>query len=130
MIEWNYWRWMRLDIDFFPCILPHVGDVEIAGLAIEREPPGVAQAIRPHFRRGVPVFDERIGGGNPVRFAALRVIHVDPQQFSQQRGPVLAVIVWISRAAPVPGAYIKVAVRSESQLAAVVVTILSVRDHQ
>src|SRR5207248_4066279 len=34
----------RLHVDLFPAILPHVGDVEIAGLAIERVAPGIAEA--------------------------------------------------------------------------------------
>src|SRR5207249_11103561 len=105
-------------------------DVEIAGCAIEREAPGVPQTVGPYFGRSVPVFDERIGGRNPVRLTALRTVHVDPQQFAQQRSLGLGVVVGVPPAAPVPGAYIKVAVRSEDELAPVVVAVFAMGDEQ
>src|SRR5690606_8260476 len=43
----------RLEVDLFPVILPDVGNVEVAGLLVEAEAPGVAQAVGPDLRPGI-----------------------------------------------------------------------------
>src|SRR5207247_4497618 len=42
----------RPDVDLFPRALPHVRDVKVARLAIEREAPRIAQAVCDRLPRG------------------------------------------------------------------------------
>ena len=37
------------DVDFFPLVLAYIAGPEVAGLAVEGETPGVAQAVGPDF---------------------------------------------------------------------------------
>src|SRR5206468_1686933 len=77
-----------LEVDLFPGVLPDVADKEVAGRAVEREAPWIAQAVRPDFGADVILTDEGIGLGNGVRGDA--GFHVNAQQLSQQLGRILA----------------------------------------
>ena len=57
-------------------VLPHVGDVEIAGLAIERKPPRIAEPVRPDLGR-----ERRVARAGIVRRdrVAARATHIEPQ---------------------------------------------------
>src|SRR3954470_10688860 len=70
----------RNEIHFLDYVLSDVGDVEIPGLTIECDSPGIAQAVGPHFGPSPATIRERVVEWNPVRCAA---IDVDPQQLSK-----------------------------------------------
>ena len=55
-------RTRRLKIHFFVTILPHITDIEITRLVVERKPPRIAQAQSPDFWRIVRIPDKRIVG--------------------------------------------------------------------
>ena len=75
---------LGLEIDLLPGFLPDIRDVQIAGGAIERESPGIAQAVGPDL---IP---ERIRSRNTIRRIA--GFHIDAKQLAQQRGAVLAAL--------------------------------------
>jgi hypothetical protein len=109
-----------LDIDLFPEVLADVRDVEIAVRRVERESPGVTKPKVPDLsaRPGLP--NEWIVGRNRVRGAG---IDIDAKDLSQQRAPILAVSLRISRASTVAQADVEIAVRPERELSAVVVGV-------
>src|SRR6266542_4063753 len=82
-----------LQVDLFDLVLAHVGDVEIAIGAIEREAPRVAQAISPDLRPGWRAArrgaaGERVAGRDGIgRYAA----DVQPQQLAQQHASILPI---------------------------------------
>ena len=55
----------RLEVDLLPEVLADVADPEIAGLAVERELPWVADAERPDFRLGIRVISREVVLGQP-----------------------------------------------------------------
>src|SRR5207247_10596870 len=80
-------------------VLPHVGDVEIAGLAIERKPPRIAEPVRPDLGR-----ERRVARAGIVRRdrVAARATHIEPQQLAEQRVLVLSLAIRITAPSPVP----------------------------
>src|SRR5262249_37759666 len=52
------------DVDLFVCVLSHVGDIEVAGLAIEAEAPGIAEPIGPDLLAHTALPHERIVAGD------------------------------------------------------------------
>ncbi len=120
-------------VDLLVEVLADVADDHRAGLAVEREPVGIAQAEHPHGarRRG-----KRIVGGNGVTAGRQRR---DPQDLGQQRRPVvvgvrdgqvLTVALRVAAATAVAGAHVEHPVGPELELAAVVVLLDVVRDRQ
>ena len=102
-------------VDLLPGAQPDVADHEVAGRAVEREPPRVAQPGRPHPGAGqVP----GSGGAGP---------RVDPQDLAEQRVRVLRVV---GIAPAVARAHVQEAVRPEVELAAVVVLRVAVVDSE
>ena len=97
-------------VDLLPLALADVADPDGAAVAVEREPPRVAQADAP---------DARLGA---------RAIDVEAQHLAEQRAAVLGVAELVVAAAAVAGAEPQPAVGSEVQLAAVVVARLAVPD--
>ena len=105
-----------LEVDLFPLVLPDVGDVQVAGAAIEAEAPWVAQAPVPD-QPGL-IAGQRGG----------RCVLVEPQDLAQIGGQALARLEGISAAAAVANAGVQIAIRTEDQHAAVVVRIGGVPD--
>src|SRR5688572_8160847 len=64
-----------------------VADKELAGLAIEAHPPGIAEAVGPNLRPGLFHADERVvlrngvvpPGARALRLAWIAMVHVDAQ---------------------------------------------------
>src|SRR3954462_11683231 len=111
------------EVDLLDRVLPDVADDQVAGLAVERVPPRVAQAVAVDLRPRARAVHERVVGGDRVGLAA-RLLRVDPQDLPERRGEVLCVAarpVLVARAATVAGADVHVLVRAEQQQAAVVV---------
>src|SRR4029079_8896768 len=102
----------RADVDLLPLVLADVADVEVARSTIEREAPGVAQAV---------------SGDLPGRTA---LVHVQAQQLSEPGAEALRVVVRVAAGASVARARIEPAVRAELQLPAVVVGKLAVAHPQ
>ncbi len=117
----------RNEVDLLPGVLPNVGDGEVARRPIEREAPGIAQAVRPDLRPCTGLPDEGVRRRNRVGPAARAKPRIDAQELSEQDVQVLRVRRRIVGAAAVAGADVQVAVRPELELAAVVV-VLGVRD--
>ena len=91
-------------VDLLPAILPDVGDVQVARLAIERIAPRIAQPARDGLDLGPP-----------------GLLHVEPQHLRQERVGILAVPVRIVRPAAVAQPDVQLAVGAEDEVAAVVV---------
>src|SRR5687768_5036266 len=82
------------DVDFLDVVLPDVADVKVAGLAIEGEAVGIAEAIRPDFWNGARLTDERVIRGNAVLLARREGrIDIDSQDLAEWRVELLAVAV-------------------------------------
>jgi hypothetical protein len=119
----------HLEVDLLVEILSDVSDVEIAGLAVEAEAPGVAQTVGPDLVRAGAGGGrgEGIGGRDGVGSAA---VDVDAQELAEQGVDVLPVLEGIAAAAAVAGADVQIAVRPELEIAAVVIGLARVRDRQ
>ena len=104
-------------------VLPHVADPHVAGGAIEREPPWVAQTDGPDLGAPLRGARERVACGNGVRQARVAVRHVDAEDLRQPRGGVGAVVVGILLAAAIAKADVQHAVGPELQVAAVVIGV-------
>ena len=104
-------------------VLPHVADPHVAGGAIEREPPWVAQTDGPDLGAPLRGARERVACGNGVRQARVAVRHVDAEDLRQPRGGVGAVVVGILLAAAIAKADVQHAVGPELQVAAIVVGV-------
>ena len=85
--------------------MPDVGDVEVAGRAIEGEPPGIAQAV-----------SHRLPCGTALQ-------RVDPQQLAELDAQILRAVPGVPGRAAVAHADVEQAVRPELQLAAVVIGV-------
>ena len=111
-------RAARREVDLLPRALADVGEREVAGGAVEREAPGVAEAEGPDLRPRASDADERVAGRDRVGDAAPRI---DAEQLAEQAAEVLRVLGRIVAAAAVPGARVQEPVGAELQLAAPVV---------
>ncbi len=109
-----------LEIHVLPRVLPHIGDVQVAGLAVEAEAPRIAQARRPDLGPGALLVDEGVILGYAVR-AVPTSIHVDAEDLRQEGVVVLAVTVGITRTTAVAEGDVQVAIGAERQHPAVVV---------
>src|SRR5438309_8534436 len=90
------------EIDFLVEVLAHVGRPELAGRAVERHAPDIAEPIGPDFRPGVFDPDKRIVLGDGIVLSRLLVVDVEAEHFTEQRLQVLAVAEWIIGCAAVP----------------------------
>ncbi len=98
------------DVDLFPQVLADVRCPEVPRLAVEGDPPQVAESGRPDFRRVARLADVGIVFRNAVAHVRGRVIDVDPQDLPQQRVALLAVAVRVVAAAAVTQADVQFAV--------------------
>jgi hypothetical protein len=97
--------------------LAHVGDEEVAGRAVEAEPPGVAQPAGPDLRPGGRLACERVVGRNRV----WQGVHADAQDLPEQRTQVLGVVLGIAPRAAVAEGDVEVPVGTERDLPPAVV---------
>ncbi len=120
-----------LKVDLLANALSDVSDVKVSGLAVEGEPPRVAQALGPDFparRRGCR---ERIRRRDSVerRTSGVRV-DIQAKDLPEQDVVSLRAAVWALRRAAVSDSGIQVPIGSELQLAAVMVGIGRIRNRQ
>ena len=73
------------EVDLLVQVLADVAGPELAGLAVERHPPDVAQAIGLDLRPRVLRADERVVLRDGVVLAVVLVIDVDAQDLAEQR---------------------------------------------
>src|SRR5207302_7310170 len=106
-------------VDFLPPVLADVGDEQVAIRAVEGKAPGVAQSVGPNFGPGPCGVDERIVRRDAD--AAGLPFDVEAQELAQERSPILRVIHRVTRRSAVAHSDVEVTVRSEADLAAVVV---------
>src|SRR5690606_41184538 len=93
-----------------------------AGLAVECDPPGIAQAERVHLVAaraaravgpGVAGGDAVVGAGGEVAVrGAAAAIHVDAQQLAERAARVLGVVLRVAAAAAVARGDVPVALRA------------------
>ena len=100
-----------------------VADPQVAGLAIERHPPRVAQPEVPDLGQCVGLVHERVVGRDRVARVAGTAIDVDPEDLAEERVHPLAVVVRVAARAAVAGRDVQVAVGPEGRRSAVVVRI-------
>src|SRR6266581_1422753 len=109
-------RARRLKVDLLPGVLPDVAGPQVAGLAVERVPPGVTQAVRPDLRPGAGAPDERIVLRHEIRAVrrdrAVGLPRLDPQHLAEQRPERLPVPHGVAAAAAIPEPDVQVAVGS------------------
>ena len=101
---------LRREVDLLARALPDVADREVAGGAVEREAPGVAQPVGVHL------------GGRAARPG------VDAEDLPQSTARVLRVVGRVVARAAVAGADVQEAVGAELQLPAVVVAVRGMVD--
>jgi hypothetical protein len=119
--------WSEREINLLPKVLADVGDREVAGGAIEGEPPRIAEAVGPDL---VPprLVDEGIVLRNRVGLAGGPLFGVDAQHLSAQVLEILAGLERIASTATVAGRGVEVAVRAELELTSVVVRMIRMRN--
>src|SRR5262245_10778912 len=100
----------RLKVDLLARTLPDVADVQVAGLAVEAEPPGIAQPVGPDLGAAAGHADEGVGRRHGVGAGWSDRLDVEPQDLTEQAVRVLAVVVRIAATAAVAGADVQVAV--------------------
>ena len=138
----------RLHVDFFPVILTDVGDVHVTRLGVKTEGPGVTQTVGPDFRLGFRMHlgeglfadakqghllkrgDEGIILRDVVSAVTRGFVHVDAQHLAEVGVQILAGIDHITFPAAVTDADVKVAIRTKSDLAAVMVAVGEIDLHQ
>ena len=83
-----------LEVHFFPGILAYISDVEVAGLAVEGETPGVAQTVGPDFIQKLIVADKWVVARDGVwRAGGSR--DFDAEEFAKQCLALLPVVLGI-----------------------------------
>ena len=115
-----------LVVDLFPGVLADVANHDRARAPardlVDREPERVPQAERPNLREKARVADERVVRGNDVTpGVAVRNVDVYPEHLAEQHGGVLRAMVRIVGAAAIAERNVEVAVRSEREVAGIVV---------
>ena len=108
-------------VDLLPLALADVGDPQVTGQRVEREPPRVADAVEPHLGGAVLAVGEGVAGGDRVGVVVVASLRVDAQDLAEQLVRVLSVAVGVSGTAAVAEADVQVAVGPEDQVPAVVV---------
>ena len=84
-------------MDRLPQLPADVADEQLAGLAIEAHPPGIAEAVRPDLRPGSLRRDEGVVLGDGVVLPLVLPVHVDPQDGREQVGDVLPRVERVGR---------------------------------
>ena len=97
-----------LEVYLFPGILAHIGNVHVAGGAVEAEPPRVAQSECPYFVPATACPDEGVVSWNGIGPGAR--LNVNPQHLAQEGVRVLSVVLGITARAAVSHTYVQVAV--------------------
>src|SRR6266540_153543 len=120
------------DVDFLPTILPHIDDDQVVlAAAIERDAPGIAQAVSEDFRQPLLAIGIGIVLRNAVGSA---VIDVDAQHLAQQGVELLAValgrmtasarhVADIVESAAVADGPVQVTIRPKREATAVVIPV-------
>src|SRR5687767_11010949 len=106
----------RDDVDLFPAVLPHVGDIEEVLLGVEAEAPGVAQPVGPNLTAGAALAGEGVVGGDRVGVAP---VDVETQQVAEQRAAILTVAVRVPAASAVTHADVEHAVLAEEDVSSI-----------
>ena len=84
-----------LEVYLLPCALPHVGDEEVEGRAVEREAPRVAHAERPDFGAEARGREEGVRRRRGVRVGPPR-LRVDAQNLAEQFRRVLRAVAGVA----------------------------------
>jgi hypothetical protein len=134
----------RRPMHLLPVVLADVGDEQGAGLGVERELVGVAQAVLPDLRARarldlgeVQLGDaeqlhqplvvgtgQRIGGRNEIRDPVVLLgVDVDAQHLAEQHAQVLTGFVRVAFPTAITRADIQISVGSELDLTAIVVVV-------
>jgi hypothetical protein len=112
----------RLPIHLFPSRLADVADPQIARPPIEGVAPRIAQPVGPDLGQRTGRRHEGVVRRDPVG-RPVGGSRVDPEHLAEERPERLRVAARIAAAAAVAESYIEVSVRSEHEVAAVVVGI-------
>src|SRR4051794_23707411 len=107
-------------VNLLPEILTVLADPELARLAVEAEPPGIAQAVGPELGPGAGASDEGVVPGYAVVPARVGVIDVDSQHGRQQVIQGLPRHVCVRAAGAVSRRDVEEAVVAEVKVAAIV----------
>lgn len=106
------------EVDFFDLILADVGDDEVTGLSIEREAPGIAQAVGEDLGASAGSTAEGVVLWDVIPPVGPRI---DPDQLSEQLAQILTIAVRIALPATVAEPGVEVAVGSELELTSLVI---------
>ena len=130
-----------LEVDFFPVILAHIGDVKISRLAIEGHLHGVTHLVSPDFRPGIEVnlrktffrdakehhllqgCDHGVVCRNPVATVAAAGIDINTKHLGQEGAEILPRANDIPFPSTISTTDVKVSVRPENQFTPIVVGI-------
>src|SRR5690606_29381025 len=108
-----------LQVHLLEPVLADVGDVKVAGLAVEAEAPRVAQAVGPDLGPGALAVHEGVVWRRDGALAG----DVEPEELAEYGVEALAVALRVAAAAAVSEPEVEVAVGTEGELTAVVVGV-------
>jgi hypothetical protein len=111
----------RLEVDLFDLVLTDVGGPEVARLPVEREAPGIAEAVGPDLGEAVSAVGERVVGGDGVGALPAAASTSRRRILPSRASGVLGVVLRVAAGAAVAETGVEVAVRAEHDQAAVVV---------
>ena len=109
------------DVHFFETILADIAGEELAGHAVKRKAPGIAQTVSPDLGQAAGRSKRIVRRDRVLLPRSEGAVHVDPQDLAEQRLQVLSVALRIALAAAVAQADVEEPVGPESELAAIVV---------
>src|SRR5687768_3456288 len=80
-------------LDHFPNVLTDISDPGLAGLWIEREPPGISKPVCPDLRQRARCIHEWIVLGDRIVSPRIGMVHVQAHHYCVQVREVLAGII-------------------------------------
>ena len=109
-------------VDLLPGALADVADRQVAVRPVEREAPGVSQAVGPDLVAAGDSY-ERIVRRDRVRLSLWTELGIDPQHLPAEVFEVLGTPEGVAPASTVTGGQVEVSIRPELELAAIVVRL-------
>ena len=112
----------HLRVDLLVASTSDVADPEVVRLAIDRDAEGIAETVREDLRRSASCL-ERVAVRDPVRFAALGSVDIDPEDLGEEAGRRLTTPERVVLAAAVTERGVEETILAEREAASLVIRL-------